>query len=557
MKDKKNFGSFIKEKRQSKNYSQKELADLLYVTESAVSKWERGISYPDITLISDICKVLDISEKELIQSSEDHEYRKIKKDSDKYNKIKKTVFWSFNITYLVAILTCFIVNLAVSHTLSWFFIVLTSILVAYCFVPTFTWTYNKFKLPIFIGSSFISLFVLFLTCSIYSNNYWFMIPTIGVLIVYFIIFFPILFNKQKDYLNKEKYNNLSRWFSFIYIASLLILVLLLLVTIYGYKTFNLLLAITIAISCFIIPLIFSVILLFEKGKKHIKIVIFSLVGVFVILFAIGTCFSLHLKSTETTQTYTITQSYNDIELKADNYDINFYLSSSGENFIVCSENAKNHIEVKVISDVLYISQIDNRMFYEKLFNFNSFKLDLYLSKQTIDSLKINSSTGNIDITKDFTFNTVDIDHSTGNVYFKAYVKNEFILTTSTGNIEISNCDISPNATIQTSTGNVKLTNVTCGKLNISLSTGNTILTNVIASDDFTFDGSTGDLTFDGFDAKNMYISLSTGDVEGTILTSKFFVAKSSTGNVSVPDTREGGRCEINTSTGDIEITYKE
>ena len=89
MKDKKTFGSFIKEKRLNKNYSQKELADLLYVTESAVSKWERGVTYPDITLITDICKVLEITEKELIQSGDDTEYRKIKRDSDKYNKIKK------------------------------------------------------------------------------------------------------------------------------------------------------------------------------------------------------------------------------------------------------------------------------------------------------------------------------------------------------------------------------------------------------------------------------------------------------------------------------------
>ena len=93
MKDKKTFGAFIKEKRTSKNYSQKELAELLYVTESAVSKWERGVSYPDITLITDLCKVLGVSEKELIESGDDDEYRKIKCNSDKYTRLKKTLFW--------------------------------------------------------------------------------------------------------------------------------------------------------------------------------------------------------------------------------------------------------------------------------------------------------------------------------------------------------------------------------------------------------------------------------------------------------------------------------
>ena len=66
-----------------------DLAEILYVTESAVSKWERGITYPDITLITDICRVLGVTEHELIESSHDEEYRKMKKEADRYNKIKK------------------------------------------------------------------------------------------------------------------------------------------------------------------------------------------------------------------------------------------------------------------------------------------------------------------------------------------------------------------------------------------------------------------------------------------------------------------------------------
>ena len=38
-------GAFIKELRKEKNMTQKELADLLYITDRAVSKWERGVSH--------------------------------------------------------------------------------------------------------------------------------------------------------------------------------------------------------------------------------------------------------------------------------------------------------------------------------------------------------------------------------------------------------------------------------------------------------------------------------------------------------------------------------
>ena len=54
MTDKKTFGSFIKTRRVEKNYSQKDLAQLLFVTEGAVSKWERGVATPDIALLPDI-----------------------------------------------------------------------------------------------------------------------------------------------------------------------------------------------------------------------------------------------------------------------------------------------------------------------------------------------------------------------------------------------------------------------------------------------------------------------------------------------------------------------
>ena len=202
--NKKKFGSYIKESRMRKNYTQQELADLLFVDVSAVSKWERGVSYPDITLVPDICRVLEVSEHELIESGRDEEYRKMKKDATKYNKMKKSTFWTLNISYVIAILTCFIVNVAVSNTLSWFFIVLASIVCAYSFCPTITWLFAKYKKLVFISSTFISMFLLFLTCSIYTNNYWFTIATFGVLLGYFIVFYPIVFKDHKKHLSEEK-----------------------------------------------------------------------------------------------------------------------------------------------------------------------------------------------------------------------------------------------------------------------------------------------------------------------------------------------------------------
>ena len=145
MTDKKTFGSFIKQKRTEKNYSQKELADRLFVTEGAVSKWERGVSYPDITLITAICGALEISEHELITASTDTDTERLKQEARQFRMIRGAWFWVPTIAYAVALLTCFICNLAVNHTLSWFFIVLAALLCAYAFVPTFTSFVEKNK----------------------------------------------------------------------------------------------------------------------------------------------------------------------------------------------------------------------------------------------------------------------------------------------------------------------------------------------------------------------------------------------------------------------------
>ncbi|MBQ1612683.1 MAG: helix-turn-helix transcriptional regulator, partial [Alphaproteobacteria bacterium] len=48
--DKEKFGAFIAERRKALDMTQKELADRLMISDKAVSKWERGLSFPDITL---------------------------------------------------------------------------------------------------------------------------------------------------------------------------------------------------------------------------------------------------------------------------------------------------------------------------------------------------------------------------------------------------------------------------------------------------------------------------------------------------------------------------
>ena len=250
MTDKKTFGSFIKAKRTEKNYSQKDLAEMLFVTEGAVSKWERGVSYPDITLISDICRALDITERELITASTDTETRNMKREARKFRVIRGAWFWIPTISYAVALLTCFICNLAINHTLSWFFIVLTALVCAYAFVPTFTVFFERKKLLVFTVTSYLSICLLLFTCAMYTDRlYWFPVACIGALMGYLLVFGTILLSRTK----------LSRFKFIIAFTAVLLLTILLLLCVYSWRSFMLGPAILITIYAYM-PVIFCAVI---------------------------------------------------------------------------------------------------------------------------------------------------------------------------------------------------------------------------------------------------------------------------------------------------------
>ncbi len=64
------IGEFIQERRKAKKLTQKELADLIGVTDKAVSKWERGQGCPDVSILEVLSKELDCSILELLKGRE-------------------------------------------------------------------------------------------------------------------------------------------------------------------------------------------------------------------------------------------------------------------------------------------------------------------------------------------------------------------------------------------------------------------------------------------------------------------------------------------------------
>lgn len=68
--DQKKIGTFIAKSRKKQNLTQEELAEKLGLTAKAVSKWECGNSLPDVSIMMDLCNLLEINIVDLL-SGED------------------------------------------------------------------------------------------------------------------------------------------------------------------------------------------------------------------------------------------------------------------------------------------------------------------------------------------------------------------------------------------------------------------------------------------------------------------------------------------------------
>lgn len=171
VKDKGPFGEYIRRKRLEGGLTQKELAGQLFVTESTVSKWERGLSYPDISMVAPICAALKISEHEFFTACDDESARLQARQAGMWRRTTKGVHLFCTAIYVVAPVTCFICDLAVFHTLDWFWIVLAALMLAFSFtnLPAMV---GKNKLPICLGAATGSLVLLMLACWLYAGGWW-------------------------------------------------------------------------------------------------------------------------------------------------------------------------------------------------------------------------------------------------------------------------------------------------------------------------------------------------------------------------------------------------
>ena len=79
---KETFGNMVAVLRKEKGMTQLELAEKMGVTDKAVSKWERDLSFPDVSSIPKLAEILGVSVEELMQVKAESKAEPIKKKID-------------------------------------------------------------------------------------------------------------------------------------------------------------------------------------------------------------------------------------------------------------------------------------------------------------------------------------------------------------------------------------------------------------------------------------------------------------------------------------------
>lgn len=114
--DKYKFGEFLYKKRKSLGLTQDELGRKLGVTNKAVSKWEVGETFPDITMLKPLSDILGLSVDELLNQKENNVIEKKKRKTNLILIIIIIILAFLEILTIISFSTALIVKSVVSKT---------------------------------------------------------------------------------------------------------------------------------------------------------------------------------------------------------------------------------------------------------------------------------------------------------------------------------------------------------------------------------------------------------------------------------------------------------
>lgn len=279
--------------------------------------------------------------------------------------------------------------------------------------------------------------------------------------------------------------------------------------------------------------------------------------------------------------------------------------------VVCYESERVSYEVKTEADTLSVSAVSSgsaRWF--GIFMGKEPVTTVYLPAAEYESLTLRNGSGDVRVEDGLVFGRASVEALSGDIAFFADVTGNLAARCKSGNLFLADlaagaCELESTSgdltlkdvacgplsvqtlsgdlniirlkgedvTLRTTSGDLELDGAECASLAAISNSGELDFHGLSAEGDVTLESSSGDVEleksfagafsiatssgsvhFERSDADSLSVTTSSGDVRGSLLSAKFFSVRSSSGSIRIPESdREGGICEIRTSSGDIKI----
>lgn len=257
----------------------------------------------------------------------------------------------------------------------------------------------------------------------------------------------------------------------------------------------------------------------------------------------------------------------------------------------CYESKDTHYDVRVENETLSITRRDRHGFINfVVFDFENHALTVYLPEREYGDIDISTSSGDVEFGGAFTADKVNIDTASGDMKVSTLTCKKLTANGASADIELNtvNCEelsaktasgeiefddvTARELSVRSTSGGIELDDVTARELSVSstsgdidlrnvrtdslkttTSSGEVELENVLVDGKMSLESTSGDIGLERCDAAELKISSTSGSVYGSLLTGKTFIAHSTSGDIDIPRTDNGGRCEVSTTSGDITL----
>lgn len=283
----------------------------------------------------------------------------------------------------------------------------------------------------------------------------------------------------------------------------------------------------------------------------------------------GFDFRVLAESVAQKKTFEINEPFAEIEVGSDSGTIRVEKSRDDVCHVECWQSENYVYNVSVQAGRLKIEGERKGLF---LLGANDPMICLYLPEGAYDRIDAEAASGDVVIAEGLTFGNVAMNTASGNITFSGAASDTVEAKSASGKIQIfgsANCaelhstsgSVSVTGDVktihaQTTSGGVRIADGAVETANVSATSGSIAFENVNA-ESLSASTSSGCVKFVNADAQRMSVETVSGSVTGTLRSDKIFNVKTTSGDVQMPrSAADGGECDIQTTSGDVNITVE-